>query len=46
VLLVTAVGNTTVAQIEECSKHLLSADVVRVVLNKVPEQDTKEYCYY
>jgi protein-tyrosine kinase len=46
VLLVTAVGNTTVAQIEECSKHLLSADVVRVVLNKVPEADAKEYCYY
>jgi Mrp family chromosome partitioning ATPase len=46
VMLVTAVGTTTVAQIEECSKHLLSADVVRVVLNKVPEQNTKEYCYY
>ncbi len=45
VLLVAAVGTSTVAQIEECNKYLQSADVVRVVLNKVPEADVK-YHYY
>jgi Mrp family chromosome partitioning ATPase len=45
VLLVTAVGTTTISEIEDCKKHLQSADVVRVVLNKVPEADTKYYYY-
>jgi len=45
VLLVAAVGTTTIAQIEECNKHLQSADVVRLVLNKVPETELK-YHYY
>jgi Mrp family chromosome partitioning ATPase len=45
VLLVAAVGTSTIAQIEECNKHLQSADVVRLVLNKVPEVDVK-YHYY
>ncbi len=45
VLLVAAVGTSTIAQIEECNKHLQSADVVRLVLNKVPEIDVK-YHYY
>lgn len=44
-LLVTAVGTTTVAQIKECNKHLQSAEVVRIVLNKVPEA-TVQYYYY
>ena len=43
VLLVAAVGVSTVPQIEECSRHLQSADVVRIVLNKVPEQSTNYY---
>lgn len=34
VLLVTAVGTSTASEIKECSKHLQSASVVRVVLNK------------
>jgi MinD-like ATPase involved in chromosome partitioning or flagellar assembly len=45
VLLVTAVGTTTVAQIKECNKHLQSAEVVRIVVNKVPETSTN-YHYY
>ncbi len=44
-LLVTAVGTTTVAQIKECNKHLQSTEVVRIVLNKVPEA-TVQYYYY
>lgn len=45
ILLVTAVGVSTVAQIEEAGRHLRSAEVVRVVLNKVPEEAMK-YRYY
>jgi protein-tyrosine kinase len=45
VLLVAAVGTTTVLQITECSKHLQSAEVVRMVLNKVPETSAN-YHYY
>jgi Mrp family chromosome partitioning ATPase len=45
VLLVAAVGTSTIAQIEECNKHLQSTDVVRVVLNKVPQMNLK-YHYY
>ena len=43
VLLVVAVGTSTVAQIEECNRHLVSAEVVRVVLNKVPQTATQYY---
>ena len=45
VLLVAAVGTSTIAQIEECNKHLQSTDVVRLVLNKVPEKNLKNYYY-
>jgi protein-tyrosine kinase len=45
VLLVAAVGTSTVAEIEECNKHLQATDVVRFVLNKVPESSTR-YAYY
>lgn len=45
VLLVAAVGTSTVSQVEECNKHLQSADVVRLVLNKVPKTDV-QYHYY
>jgi protein-tyrosine kinase len=45
VLLVAAVGTSTVSEIEECNKHLQATDVVRFVLNKVPESNTR-YCYY
>jgi Mrp family chromosome partitioning ATPase len=44
-LLVTAVGTSTVSEIEECNKHLQSTDLVRFVLNKVPQSDSN-YQYY
>jgi protein-tyrosine kinase len=45
VLLVAAVGTTKVSEIEECNNYLQGTDVVRFVLNKVPETATK-YLYY
>jgi len=45
VLLVVAIGTTTVAQIEECKKHLQVAEVARIVVNKVPEAKTPYYYY-
>jgi protein-tyrosine kinase len=45
VLLVVAVGTTKVSEIEECNKHLRSAGVLRVVLNKVPQEATQYYGY-
>ena len=45
VLLVGAVGVSKLAEIEECSKHLQATEVVRFVLNKVPEATTT-YAYY
>jgi len=46
VLLVTSVGATTLPDIKECNKHLRSAQVVRVVVNKVTERNEKYYGYY
>ncbi len=45
VLLVAAVGTSTVSEIEECNKYLQGTDVIRFVLNKVPEAATR-YAYY
>ena len=45
VLFVAAVGTTTVSQIKECNKHLQSAEIARIVLNKVPETSAN-YHYY
>jgi Mrp family chromosome partitioning ATPase len=45
-LLVAAVGVSSVRDIEECNKHLTSTDIVRFVLNKVPEAGTNYYYYY
>ncbi len=45
VLLVAAVGTSTVSEIEECNKHLQSIDVIKFVVNKVPESSTS-YHYY
>jgi Mrp family chromosome partitioning ATPase len=42
-LLVAAVGTSTVSQIEECNNHLHSAEVIRFVLNKVPESGAQYY---
>ena len=45
VLLVVGVGTTKVSEIEECTKHLRSTEVVRIAVNKVPNADTA-YGYY
>jgi protein-tyrosine kinase len=45
VLLVAAVGTSTVFEIEECNRYLQATDVVRVVLNKAAESSTA-YGYY
>jgi len=46
-LLVAAVGTSTIAEIEECNRYLQATEVVRFVLNKVPESAlTKGYSYY
>jgi len=46
VLLVAAVGTSRVSEIEECNKYLQVTDVVRFVLNKVPETAITTYAYY
>ena len=46
VLLVAAVGTSTVSEIEECNKHLQMTDILRFVLNKVPESSTSYAAYY
>ena len=45
VLLVGAVGTSTVSEIEECNKYLQGTPVVRFVLNKAPESPAR-YAYY
>lgn len=45
VLLVAAIGTSKISEIEECNRHLQTTDVVRFVLNKVPESATN-YGYY
>lgn len=37
VLLVTAVGVSTVHEVKECNKHLQASEAIRVVLNKSNE---------
>ena|ERR1700682_4800441 len=46
VLLVAAVGRTKISEIEECNKHLRSTEVLRIVLNKVPNFNAEYYSYY
>jgi Mrp family chromosome partitioning ATPase len=41
VLLVAAVGNSTVSEIKECNRHLQTTEVVRLVLNKSAESTTR-----
>ena len=45
-LLVAAAGITTPAEIQDCGKHLQSADVVRVVVNKTSEPSAQTYGNY
>jgi len=45
VLLVAAVGTSTISEIEECNKYLQETDVVRFVLNKVAASEAAyAYC--
>jgi protein-tyrosine kinase len=42
-LLVAAAGKSALSDIEEAARHLLTTEVIRVVLNKVPEQTARYY---
>lgn len=42
-LLVTAVGTSTPAEIEECGRHLQSTNLVRIVVNKAPVSAKAHY---
>jgi protein-tyrosine kinase len=46
VLFVAAVGISTVAEIKECTKHLESASIVRVILNKSSDITSSYYSRY
>lgn len=46
ILLVAAVGKTKLSEIEECKKHLMSTEIIRFVLNKVPGIEAAYYDYY
>jgi protein-tyrosine kinase len=45
VLLVAGVGQTSVADIKECHKHLKATPVVRVLVNRVTEESNSYYGY-
>jgi protein-tyrosine kinase len=45
VLLVAAVGQTKVSEVEECNRHLQSSHLVRLVVNKATDA-TPNYYYY
>ena len=45
VAFVVAAGTTTAEEIKDCNKHLESAEIVRVILNKA-EDTTATYYYY
>ena len=45
VLLVAAMGVTKISEVKECNKYLKATEVVRFVLNKVPESSVP-YVYY
>lgn len=45
VLFVVGAGTTTAEEIKECNRHLDSAEVVRVVLNKAEDADPGHYSY-
>jgi protein-tyrosine kinase len=46
VLLVAAIGHTTIEELEECNRHLQSTQVVRIALNKAPPSNAHYYPYY
>jgi protein-tyrosine kinase len=46
VLLIAGVGQTSVAEIKDCHKHLKNTPVIRVVVNRVTEVGDAYYGYY
>jgi len=46
ILFVAAVGTSTVAEIKECTKHLESSSIVRVILNKSADITSSYYSRY
>jgi len=46
VLLIGGAGTTSVSDIKECNKHLQSANVLRIVVNKVSHAAAPYYGYY
>jgi protein-tyrosine kinase len=46
VLLVTAAGSSSVADVKECGKHLKATPIVRVVVNKITEREAAPYHAY
>lgn len=46
VLLVAAVGTSTISEIKECNKHLQSSALLRIVLNKTSEHASAYYGHY
>jgi Mrp family chromosome partitioning ATPase len=46
ILLVAAVGTSTISEMKECNKHLQSSTVLRIVLNKAAESATGYYSGY
>jgi Mrp family chromosome partitioning ATPase len=42
-LLVAAVGTSTVAEVKQCASYLQASEVIRVVVNKVEEPSAKYY---
>jgi len=45
VLLVAAIGTSTLPEIQECRKYLQTAEMVRLVLNKSRETKSSGYYY-
>lgn len=45
VLLVTAVGTSKVAEVEQCNRHLQSSHLVRLVVNKATDANANYYYY-
>jgi protein-tyrosine kinase len=46
VILVVAVGTSKLSDIEECNRHLQSSEVLRIVVNKIPESNMPYYYGY
>lgn len=43
ILLVAAVGVSTVSEVEECNRHLQSSHLLRLVVNKATEANSRYY---